>query len=251
MGDKFVTPGSWLYTGIVLAGILIGSYFWSRRWKSHPEAFPIFIGAICGAFFGAKIMFLFAEGWFYWTELDRWIRWVSGKSIIGALLGGYAGVEITKWWIGHRGATGDWFAVGVPLSIAVGRVGCWHNQCCLGMPVPGESAFSLPGSDGIGRWPAVPLELGFNLLFVSAILPIVRRGAGQGQLFHLYLITYGLFRFWHEGFRETPKWIGELSGYQLGALALVALGAVRGWQRHWISQAGKDDPPDKCASGAE
>ena len=47
----------------------------------------------------------------------------------------------------------------------------------------------------------------------------------HGQHFHLYLIAYGIFRFAHEWMRVTPKLGGILSGYQLAALACVALGA--------------------------
>ncbi len=47
-----------------------------------------------------------------------------------------------------------------------------------------------------------------------------------GQHFHLYLIAYGLFRFAHEFFRETPRILGPITGYQLAALAIVGLGAV-------------------------
>jgi hypothetical protein len=47
-----------------------------------------------------------------------------------ALLGGYAGVELAKRPVGLREATGDWFAIGVPFSIAMGRNGCLLYGCC-------------------------------------------------------------------------------------------------------------------------
>ncbi|MDF1860225.1 MAG: prolipoprotein diacylglyceryl transferase [Verrucomicrobiales bacterium] len=223
-------PG--LYGWITLGGLLIGGWLWSRKWKETPGSFSIFVGAICGAFLGAKLMFLFAEGWIVIGQ-DRWLlQWIVGKSIVGALLGGYAGVELVKHWIGHRQATGDWFAVGVPLSIAIGRLGCLSYGCCPGKVCESQTWWTLADDQGTGRWPAVPLELGFNVLFVIAILPIVLRKAGQGQLFHVYLVAYGAFRFWHEFHRDTPKWFADISGYQIGALALIILGCMRGWTRH-------------------
>jgi len=51
------------------------------------------------------------------------------------------------------------------------------------------------------------------------------------QLFHFYLIAYGLFRFVHEFWRDTPAIAGRFSGYQVAALLLVGLGGVGFWRR--------------------
>ena len=220
-----------VYGWITLAGLMIGGWFWSRRWRSRPESFSIFVGAVCGAFLGAKLLFLAAEGWLYLGEPGWQKQWLTGKTIVGALLGGYAGVEMVKRLIGHREPTGDWFAIGVPLGIAVGRIGCLRYGCCLGEACDASNWWAQVDSQGIARWPSVPLELIFNLLFVAAVAPVALRGAGRGQLFHAYLISYGLFRFWHGFQRDTPEVFAELSGYQIGALGLVTLGVIRGWQR--------------------
>jgi phosphatidylglycerol:prolipoprotein diacylglycerol transferase len=223
----------WLYGLVTLAGLTIGGIAWSRRYRETPEALSIFIGAIIGAYSGAKLLFLFAEGARIFHDPNWLLLAVSGKTIVGALLGGYAGVEIAKRLIGHREATGDWFAIGVPLAIASGRLVCLRYGCCLGKICEPGTPFARIGADGVARWPAVPLELGFNLLFVAMALPLVMRRQKipfvlKGQLFHLYLISYGIFRFWHEFHRETPRILGPFSGYHFGALALVALGTWRG-----------------------
>ncbi len=220
------------YRFVVVCGLLVGGWLWSRKWKSKPESFSIFIGAICGAFLGAKLLFLAAEGWVYFGKPGWQLQWLTGKTIVGALLGGYVGVEIVKKMIGHREPTGDWFAIGVPLSIAIGRIGCLRYGCCLGKECPSDAWYGVVDQAGVSRWPAVPFELIFNLLFIAAILPIALRNAGRGQLFHLYLITYGIFRFLHEFQRDTPKIAGGMSGYQIAAIAIIVLGSVRGWQRH-------------------
>jgi phosphatidylglycerol---prolipoprotein diacylglyceryl transferase len=228
----------WLYGVVTFAGLIIGGWVWARRFRSTPESFSIFVGAIVGAYAGAKVLFLLAE----WEKVFSDPNWLylaaSGKTIVGALLGGYAGVEIAKRLIGHREPTGDWFAIGVPLAIAAGRLGCLKYGCCPGRVCDAAFPFAITGADGVHRWPAVPLELAFNLLFVAAILPLVLRPQRldatplKGQLFHLYLITYGIFRFWHEFHRDTPKIIGPLSGYHVGAILLITLGAVRARQRN-------------------
>jgi len=147
----------------------------------------------------------------------------TGKSIVGGLLGGYAGVEIAKHLLGYRSATGDWFAIITPVTIMLGRVGCLLHGCCLGRPCE-ASWFTLKDATGVARWPAVEVEFGFNALMLALVLVLRRRGLLPGQHFHVYLIAYGLFRFAHEFLRDTPQVLGPLSGYQIAALAVFGLG---------------------------
>lgn len=256
MASEFQPSGFTVYGWITILGLIAGAWFWLRKWRSTPETFGIYVGALCGAFLGAKLLFIFAEGWMYVREGAGWTGWLqllAGKTIVGALLGGYAGVEIAKKLIGYREPTGDWFAVGVPLGIAMGRIGCLRYGCCLGVECSREAWWTVSDQLGNPRWPASVAEMIFNLLFVAAVLPVVTRKAGKGQLFHFYLICYGLFRFFHEFYRDTPELLPGVSGYQIGALGLVVLGSVRAWQRAKSNGLNRveENPPADRASEAE
>ena len=50
----------------------------------------IYVAALTGAFVGAKLVYLGAEGWLHWHDPNRWVILATGKSITGALLGGYS-----------------------------------------------------------------------------------------------------------------------------------------------------------------
>jgi phosphatidylglycerol:prolipoprotein diacylglycerol transferase len=69
------------------------------------------------------------------------------------------------------------------------------------------------------------VEFLFNAVMLGVILRLRGRGS-NGQLFHIYLISYGIFRFVHEFLRETPRVLMGLSGYQFAALGIVILGAA-------------------------
>ena len=165
------------------------------------------------------------EGWMDFGQPNMWRRLATGKSILGALFGGYVAVELAKKWTGYRGVTGDWFALIAPLGIAIGRVGCLLHGCCLGRTC-GESWFTLRDASGVPRWPAAPVEILFNLVMIAVFFVLRRRSKLAGQHFHIYLISYGLFRFVHEFLRDTPRVEEGLSGYQLLALGLAAFGAA-------------------------
>jgi len=212
------------YGALMLAGIVVSLAFWSRVARRDERLVLIYIAALVGAFLGAKVVYLAAEGWLHWHDQDRWLQLATGKSITGALLGGYAGVELAKRFLKYSGTTGDWFALIIPLSLMLGRVGCLLHGCCLGRECA-ASWFTMNDSAGVARWPAALVELLFNAAMLGVMFVLRARKILPGQHFHLYLMAYGTFRFFHEFLRATPGIIGPISGYQVAALAIVALGA--------------------------
>src|SRR5207249_3260336 len=163
---------------------------------------------------------------------------------------------------GYTSVTGDWFALIAPIGIVFGRVGCWWQGCCLGSECR-PAWFTLNDTHGVARWPAVPVEMLFNALALGAILLLrgrarhsvsaevdvgtsgahgVTRPTSEslvrgpkypflGQHFHLYLMAYGVFRFAHEFWRDTPRLVGLISGYQIAALVVGGLGLIGFIQR--------------------
>jgi phosphatidylglycerol:prolipoprotein diacylglycerol transferase len=213
------------YTWLLLAGLVISFVFWRRRARQDKRLLFIYGAALVGAFFGAKLIYLLAEGWLHFGAPDMWLQLAAGKSILGALLGGYAFVELAKRFVGYRRATGDDFALIAPVSIGLGRIGCLLHGCCLGV-VCRPDWYALRDAQGVARWPAVPVELAFNLVAFLLFLFLRRRKLLPGQHFHLYLIGYGLFRFAHEFARATPKIAGPFSGYHFAALGVALFGVI-------------------------
>jgi len=209
----------------MLAGIFVSIVLWSRLARHDSRLVLIYIAALSGAFLGAKLVYLGAEGWLYWHDPNRWLVLATGKSITGALLGGYAAVEIAKRQLGYQGVTGDSFAIIAPVGIMIGRIGCMSYGCCLGR-VCDASWYTINDTRGVARWPAVPVEFIFNALMLGVVLSLRRRKILSGQHFHIYLIAYGLFRFFHEFLRDTPRILGPISGYQITALGVAALGML-------------------------
>jgi len=218
-------PGATPYALLMFGAIVASLIVWIRLTRRDRRLPLIYIGGLGGAFLGAKLVYLLAEGWLHLGDPDVLLHLATGKSILGAFLGGYAGVELAKWTVRYRQPTGDWFAVIAPLGIILGRIGCWTHGCCPGVPWD-EAWFTLKDAAGQPRWPAVPLELGFNVIALGVVLLCRSRGLFPGQLFHLYLMAYGTFRFAHEFVRDTPHILGSLSGYQAASLVVAATGAI-------------------------
>lgn len=230
--------GSPVYALTTLAGIAITALLWRRLSRADgrtpdPRLLAIYGGALAGAYLGAKLAFLIAEGW---AMRDNWLALLSGHSVTGALLGGVAGVELAKSLTGYREGTGDLFAVTAPLAFALGRVGCIFAGCCQGVECE-PAWWTLADAHGHARWPAAPAELAFNLLFWCWAMAAWRFGWQRGQRFNLYLIAYGCFRFAHEFVRDDARWFGAFGGYHLVALAIAGTGAWMYLQRRAHSAA--------------
>lgn len=229
-----------IYPLLAIVGILFTSVLWGRLttrsgFDSDHRLPAIYLAGIIGAFLGAKIVYMLSEGWTllpaYADDPSHvWQAWITGKTVTGALLGGYAAVEVAKGWLAYPRATGDLFAVLAPLGLALGRVGCWVQGCCLGV-IQSAGWWTIADAHGVHRWPSVQLELAFNVAFLVFALICWNRGRFKGQLFHVYLIAYGLFRVGHEFLRDTPELLGPISGYQIAALCIIVLGVVRFRQR--------------------
>ena len=217
--------GSPLYSIAMIVALGIGAAFWMRKSRDDYRVAFIYLAAIGGAFLGAKIAYLVSEGWLHVHSDHRWLHWLTGKSVTGALLGGWIGVEVCKKVVGYRQATGDHYALLVPIGLIIGRLGCLSHGCCPGIECD-LGALSLHDAQGAARWPAVPVEILFNLLCLAGVVMMRRARLLPGQHFHLYLFAYGLFRFGHEFLRDTPKAFGGVSGYQFIALILAASAAA-------------------------
>jgi phosphatidylglycerol:prolipoprotein diacylglycerol transferase len=203
-----------LYQIFAILGILVGIGLWWRAARTDSQVLFLYGAGLIGGLLGAKLAYLLAEGWLYIDHPQRMEIWLTGKSVMGALPGGWIGVEIAKKILHYNRITGDRFAITLPLPLMLGRIGCLQAGCCLGIVTPQ------------GLWPAVEVEMAFLALMLLFLLLLRAKNAWPTQHFHIFLIAYGLFRFGHEFLRATPKPFGGISGYQLIALATAFAAAI-------------------------
>ena len=192
-------------------------------WRSSGHRARLGAVALAAAVAVAGAQILDAAGF---VTLSRSMYLAPQLNWAGALLGGYASVELAKRYVGWTRPTGDLFALTVPLSLAIGRVGCVLAGCCQGIACD-DAWYAAHDATGHARWPAPAVELLFNAAFFAWAIAASRFGWQRTQRFHVYLIAYGAFRFGHEFLRDDPRWFGPISGYHAVALGLIALGVWR------------------------
>ncbi len=213
-----------IYPTIMAAAILTG-YLLSRQTQSsldisRGERGGILLGAFCGAMFAAKLPFLFGD-WDAFVSGAAWFQ--SGKTILCGLAGGYAGVEIAKWCLDIHQRTGDSFVVPVAATIAIGRWACFSASCCYGTPTNLPWGVVFPQVDGLPRHPTQIYESCFHALAAILMWQLKHRGIFAGNLMKLYIVMYCVYRFFTEMIRPEARGLGHLTGYQWGALLLIAV----------------------------
>ncbi len=198
------------------------------------------VGALVGALIGAKLLVLvqhidvLGQDWRLFLLLL-----LQGKTIVGALLGGLIGVELTKKWIGVRRSTGDSFVFSVLWGTAIGRVGCFLTG--LSDRTYGI-ATSLPWGvdfgDGIARHPTQLYEVAFLVVLFFGLWGCANTTARaqnptplkEGDLFKIYMIAYLGFRLLIDFIKPEFRPILGLSAVQiacLGGLVYYAKDSVR------------------------
>ena len=180
----------------------------------------IFLGCLFGAIIGAKVLAWSEAPALYWALRHDPNFWFGGKTIVGGLLGGWAGMELAKWALGITASLGDVCVYPIILGMCIGRVGCFltglsDNTCGL----PSNLPWAVDYGDGIPRHPAQIYEILF-LLALGLILWLNRRALTvNGLKFRWFLAAYLAFRFYIDFFKPHWTLFGGLSGIQWGCLA--------------------------------
>lgn len=141
---------------------------------------------------------------------------MGGQSLYGGIffmpLVYYLGAKIFKRNIAD---VFDVFAIDMIFTMLCARINCLIAQCCFGLPIP--------GTDGL-CWPTREAELVFYAVLLVWLGRKVGKPKYSGTVYPLYMISYGIFRFVIEWFRETENFIGIFHISHVWSLVSIAVG---------------------------
>ncbi len=202
-------------------------FLWQRRRQASTpladsdHAAMIAIGAVVGAALGAKFSYWVDDPLTAFADFPDWRQLLAGKSIIGALLGGLIGVELSKMAAGVRQSTGDLFVLPLTAGMCIGRIGCF----LAGL---GDHTYGLPTAlpwgvdfgDGLARHPTQLYEIAFLMALYAWIHWRKPAFGVPGDRFRAFMIGYLAFRLLVEFIKPVfYAWPGGLSGLQYLCLA--------------------------------
>lgn len=205
-------------------------YLWTRQPSDMSKlmSLQILAGIIAGAAIGAKLLFWLEDPAATWEQLSQFHLLWGGKTIVGGLLGGLIGVELTKRWVGWKKSTGDDFVYPLILGLVLGRIGCFMtglDDHTYGTPTNWITGVNF--GDGIYRHPTQLYEILFLIILSLLLIPIYRRrravtiqvGYVPGTMFQWFMTAYLLFRLSIEWIKPTPHPFLGMNNIQLACIA--------------------------------
>ena len=219
-------------------------YVWQRARSqdliSDENRWWIFIGAAAGALLGSHLLGIL-ENPQNLSHLNL-LLWMGNKTIVGGLLGGLAGVEITKKIIGVCVSSGDLMTYPLLFGLTIGRLGCHLAGLTDGTHgLPSSLPWAVDFGDGVPRHPVNLYEIVFLVALAGFIFfleqdresrlsrvlkpgksaPVQSPAASlaDGARFKIFLIGYLIWRFFVEWLKPVYVFPFGLSTIQLACLA--------------------------------
>jgi prolipoprotein diacylglyceryltransferase len=210
-----------------LFAIVVG---WRVKWRFLPDRdlpmpmrrYPtymlaIWLGAVAGAIgFGTFNLILAGLAG-------------TGRSIIGATLGGIIVAETFKAARGIHGSTGVVFVMPLAVAIAIGRIGCFFGGLAdYTYGVATRMPWGVDFGDGIVRHPVQLYEAAGMAVFALVFWRMLhgQRGFCLRYGFYLFVIVYAGQRFLVEWLKPYPALLGPFNLFQVMCLLLIAYGAA-------------------------
>ncbi|AHJ97338.1 prolipoprotein diacylglyceryl transferase family protein [Hymenobacter swuensis] len=173
---------------------------------SEENRLWIFVGCAAGALLGSRLLGLLEHPGLLANPPGGWLYYFTNKTIVGGLLGGLVGVELTKKRLGVTTSSGDLMVYPVILGMGIGRLGCHFSGLEDGTF---GTATMLPWAinfgDGVPRHPTNLYEILWLLLLGALLWLRERRGPlPDGWRFRFFMVGYLLFRLLVEFLKPTP-----------------------------------------------
>ena len=222
--------------GLMIAFGVIAGYFAARgRAKKigltddHMVDLLFYLLIFC--VIGAKLMYILTNDFLFYFHNPIEILKAGGEglSFFGIIPAGilvamvYAKIHKINIW-----ALVDVLASGVLIGYAIGRIGCFLNGCCTGLPSDTWFSFRF----GVMDYPRLPTQLFTSALAFLGffhVYHIERTKRFYGKTTGFLFIDYALITLFIEFWRDVPKvkvlW-NILSASQWLAVALIPVGLI-------------------------
>ena len=219
LGEVRVGAYQFFVSLALIVGLALYFYEIKKEKRDNMKGLYLVIFAVLGGAIGAKIPLVFM----YWDKIvaepNRYNLLLSGRTIIGGLLGGFFGAFMARKIFRIKERMGNQIAIPLVIGMAIGRVGCFFTGCCYGVAT--GLSIGVDFGDHILRHPTQLYELIFDLGLALFLIWKKRRNPMPGDLFRIFMNAYLSFRFFLEFIRVELRSPIGLTDFQL--ICIVSL----------------------------
>ena len=200
-----------------------------KKELDSSKMFNLFIFIFLGALIGSRLGYVFQFPKYYFSNpLEIFQIWAGGLMLYGGIFGalflGWLYLKKTKldFWL-----IADLIAPAAALGIFIGRIGCFlvneHQGAVTNLP------WGILWPDGIIRHP-VAEYLAINGLIMFFVLWLLKnKFKTPGRLFIIFLLWYGLSRFFLDFTRANDTSLADPRYFGLFTSQWVSLGIILLW----------------------
>lgn len=201
---------------------------------SDATRWSVITAGVAGAAIGSRVLFWFEDPRLTSAHWHDAVYLMSGKTIVGGLIGGLFAVEWVKRRIGEESSTGDLFAAPIALGLAIGRIGCFLG----GLPdntygKPTSLSWGVDFGDGIPRHPTQLYESAFAFVLFLFLLRMMKRPHRNGDIFKFFTVMYMSWRLAIDFWKPEVRMAG-FSAIQWACLGMLAYYGGDIWR--WIRE---------------
>ena len=219
----------------IFGGLLVAFLVARAQGRYQEEVLDLAFYAILGGLVGARLWEVIFSWEYYGNHLlEIPAIWNGGISVQGSVLGGLLAVI---WYCRKRNIAiwpmMDTLAPGVLVGQAIGRLGCFLNGCCFGVPhdhlgvvyPAGTDAYYAFGSQPL--FPAVLFEAAWDVLVLVLLLALFKRKPFNGFIALSYFILYSIGRFTLEFWRgDSLRTFMDLKAAQFSSVVTILVSLV-------------------------
>jgi len=208
----------------------------AKRLGITRDLYSLFFCCIIGGIVGGRLAYVIYD-WPHFVANPRDIFGFQGLAqngmVIGIVVTALIYMKVTKMRFSMLLSIGDAVAVGAPLALAIGRIGCTLNGCCTGQPSPFQffplavvytprDALS-PEYWGVPIYPTQVYHLLWNLIVFAIVWRLRGKLKPEGSLLFFFFCLFVAGDFGIRFLRTDVPVLWGLRQAQFLDLAILAV----------------------------
>jgi len=217
------------YGVMVAVGVLVGLFVVLRVGRREgidtDTLLDLALYMIAAGVVGARAAYVFLHWENFRTAPLEMLRFWDGGGL--SFFGSLGLCLLVAIWFTRRrrlrlARVGDLLVLGVAAGYPFGRIGCFLNGCCYGLPTNHAFGIVFP-FDEVARHPTQLYSFGFGVVIFLVLWRLSLKKPFDGYVMGFFLILYAAYRFVIDFWRVSPASnITELTVGQLVSLAVIA-----------------------------